>query len=106
MTEQDWKVLVLRKDAPKPKQVHYKKTEGDVVAGEKPFKKIGTDFKISLLKARQDKKLSQKELANELCIKEAVIRDYESGKAIPNGNLINRLNLLLGIKLPKCKRPK
>lgn len=106
MSDQDFKVVLLKKDGPKKKQVHYKKPEGDVTMGEEPLKKIGTDFKLALLKARTNKGLTQKELAAKLCVKDSVIRDYESGKVVPNGNLIHKINQELGITLPKCKRPK
>ena len=74
-----------------------------VTNDEKPFKKIGQDFKNALQKARSDKKMTQKQLAQKLNVTQAVIAGYENGKEIPNGQLISRMNLILGIKLPKCK---
>ena len=104
---QDFKTVVFRKDKPKEKKPTYVPgPQGDVVAGEKPFKKISQDFKLELQKARQAKNWTHKDLANKIAVREAVIKEYENGKAIPNGNLINKLNTALEIKLPKCKRPK
>ena len=104
MDHQDWKPMVLKKDKPKGKQVQFIKPRGDVTTlDEKPFKKIGHNFKLALQKTRQEKKMSQKELAQKLNVTQTVIAGYESGKVIPDGNLIDRMNRLLGTKLPKCK---
>jgi len=35
--------------------------------------------------------------------KPSVINDYESGKAIPNGAIISKLNRALGVRLPKAR---
>ena len=64
------------------------------------------DFKIALMKARQAKGLSQKDLALKLNIKPAVIIDYESGKAIPVGGFIATLNRVLETKLPPIPKKK
>lgn len=98
MNHQDWETVVLKKDKPKEK-VSYQGSQSD-----KPLKKISHDFKISLQKSRQSHKLSQKQLAQKINVSESLIKEYESGKAIPNGNIINKLNRVLGIKLPPCKR--
>ena len=38
--------------------------------------------------------------------KHSVITDYESGKAIPNPGVINKLERILGVKLPRDKKKK
>ena len=68
--------------------------------------KIGCTFTIALQKARLKKGWSQKKLAQMLNIKQIVITQYETGKAIPNGQLIARLNRILDVKLPSCKKKK
>ena len=59
------------------------------------------NFRVSLQKARIAKKMSQKDLAMALNERAASINDYESGKAIPNGAFIARLERVLGSKLPR-----
>jgi ribosome-binding protein aMBF1 (putative translation factor) len=104
MDHQNWNTTVLRKDKPKSKQANFTKPRGDVTQDdEKPFKKIGHDFKLALCKARTTKGLTQKELALKVNVTPTVIQSYESGKVIPNGELINKFNRILGVKLPKCK---
>ena len=39
-------------------------------------------------------------------VKQSVVNDYESGKAIPNGSLIAKMNRFLGVKLPKLRKKK
>merc|ERR1711920_1019855 len=57
---------------------------------------VSHDFKMDLQQARLAKKISQSALGT-------VINEYESGKAIPNGAIINKLNGALGVRLPKAK---
>lgn len=104
MDHQDWNVKVLKKSKPKPKQTNFVKPRGDVTdEDQKPFKKISQDFKIALQKARQEKKWSQKELAQKINVTQAIVQGYENGKEIPKGDVIHKLNSVLGVKLPKCK---
>merc|ERR1712139_322788 len=64
---------------------------------------VGRDFKMALQQARLAKKMSQAQLATAINEKNTVINEYESGKAIPNGQIINKLNRALGVRLPKAK---
>ena len=67
---------------------------------------VSHDFKIALQKARQEKKLTQVELAQKVMEKQSVIAEYESGKAIPNNTVISKLERVLGMRLPKQKKEK
>eukprot|EP00927_Polykrikos_kofoidii_P031133 TRINITY_DN2679_c0_g1_i1.p2 TRINITY_DN2679_c0_g1~~TRINITY_DN2679_c0_g1_i1.p2 ORF type:complete len:164 (-),score=23.61 TRINITY_DN2679_c0_g1_i1:77-508(-) len=64
---------------------------------------VSHDFKMALQQARLAKKMTQKQLASSINEKDSVINEYESGKAIPNGPIINKLNRALGVRLPKAK---
>jgi putative transcription factor len=64
---------------------------------------VSHDFKMALQQARLAKKMTQQALATAVNEKPSVINDYESGKAIPNGAIINKLNKALGVRLPKAK---
>merc|ERR1711918_266715 len=64
---------------------------------------VSHDFKIALQQARLARKMSQAELAQQINEKGSVINEYEGGKAIPNGAIINKLNRALGVRLPKAK---
>eukprot|EP00478_Filoreta_tenera_P003143 GABV01003305.1.p1 GENE.GABV01003305.1~~GABV01003305.1.p1 ORF type:complete len:155 (+),score=56.74 GABV01003305.1:107-571(+) len=67
---------------------------------------IPTAFKVALMKARTDKKLTQAQLAQRLNIRQSVIADYESGRAIPDPALVSRMQRVLGVQLPKIVKPK
>merc|ERR1711939_1223836 len=64
---------------------------------------VSHDFKMALQQARLAKKISQAQLAQQINEKGSVINEYEGGKAIPNGAIINKLNRALGVRLPKAK---
>merc|ERR1712187_1095577 len=64
---------------------------------------VSYDFKMALQQARLAKKMTQVQLASQINEKSTVINEYESGKAIPKGDVINKLNRALGVRLPKAK---
>eukprot|EP00401_Gymnodinium_catenatum_P083436 CAMPEP_0117592382 /NCGR_PEP_ID=MMETSP0784-20121206/72048_1 /TAXON_ID=39447 /ORGANISM="" /LENGTH=140 /DNA_ID=CAMNT_0005394191 /DNA_START=93 /DNA_END=511 /DNA_ORIENTATION=+ len=61
---------------------------------------VSQEFKMALQQARLAKKMSQQALATAINEKSSVINEYESGKAIPKGDIINKLNRALGVRLP------
>merc|ERR1712232_368254 len=63
---------------------------------------VGNEFKKALMQARLAKKMSQAQLATAINEKPTVINEYEGGKAIPKGDIINKLNKALGVRLPKA----
>lgn len=61
--------------------------------------KVPTELKKNIMQARTDKKLTQTQLAQLINEKPQVIQEYESGKAIPNQQIISKLERVLGVKL-------
>lgn len=57
----------------------------------------------AIAQARLAKKMTQKELATAINEKPQIIQEYESGKAIPNPQILNKLDRALGIHLPRKK---
>ena len=49
--------------------------------------------------ARAELKLSQKEVAQKINEKPSILQDYESSKAIPNPQILGKLERVLGVKL-------
>jgi putative transcription factor len=49
--------------------------------------------------ARLEKGLSQKDVAQKINEKASILQDYESGKAIPNPQILGKLERVLGVKL-------
>ncbi|CAG2115883.1 unnamed protein product [Medioppia subpectinata] len=60
---------------------------------------VGTDVSRLIQQARQQLGITQKDLATKICEKPQVVNEYESGKAIPNQQVINKLERALGVKL-------
>lgn len=58
------------------------------------------------MQARSAKKMTQKELATAINEKPQVVAEYESGKAIPNPQIITKLERKLGVKLPRPGKSK
>ena len=50
-------------------------------------------------KGRNDKGMTQKELATKICEKPQVINEYEQGKGLPNNIIMNKIEKALGMKL-------
>lgn len=69
--------------------------ETDIV---KP-KKLDATVGKTISRARTEKKLSQKELATKINEKPTVINDYEASRAIPNQQILGKLERALGVKL-------
>ncbi|KAE8653832.1 Multiprotein-bridging factor 1a [Hibiscus syriacus] len=95
---QDWEPIVIRKKAPsaalkKDEKVTRKLDEDtENLAHER----VPTELKKAIMQARMDKKLTQAQLAQMINEKPQIIQEYESGKAIPNQQIIGKLERLLG----------
>ncbi|CAM8882727.1 hypothetical protein QQ045_020033 [Rhodiola kirilowii] len=61
--------------------------------------RVPTELKKSIMQGRTDKKLTQAQLAQLINEKPQIIQEYESGKAIPNQQIILKLERALGVKL-------
>ncbi|ODV77883.1 MBF1-domain-containing protein [Suhomyces tanzawaensis NRRL Y-17324] len=62
-------------------------------------KKLDVNVGKAIQQARQEKKFTQKDLATKVNEKPNVINDYEAGRAIPNQQLLAKLERALGVKL-------
>ncbi|XP_066592090.1 endothelial differentiation-related factor 1 homolog [Prorops nasuta] len=61
--------------------------------------KVPLDLGKLIQQGRQNKGLSQKDLATKVNEKAQVINDYEAGRGIPNQMVIGKIERVLGIKL-------
>ncbi|KAF8919576.1 hypothetical protein CPB85DRAFT_1524364 [Mucidula mucida] len=64
-----------------------------------PPPKIAPSVGRAMGKARMDLKLSQKDVAQQINEKPSVLQDYESGKAVPNPQILGKLERVLKVKL-------
>lgn len=67
---------------------------------------ITPELKLAIQQARLANKMSQKTLAEKLCVTVQVIQNYENGTAIPTNLFISRIEKLLNAKLPRIKKNK
>lgn len=63
--------------------------------------KVDKNLSKAIQQARMAKKMTQKDLATKCNEKPQVIGEYENGKAIPNGQIISKMERILGVKLPR-----
>eukprot|EP00983_Pelagomonas_calceolata_P112792 1159924-Pelagomonas_calceolata.AAC.2 len=63
--------------------------------------RVSSTLKTQIVKARTAKKLTQAQLAQAINEKPQVIQEYESGKAIPNPQVLSKLSRILGVQLKK-----
>ncbi|KAI0048220.1 ylMBF1 [Auriscalpium vulgare] len=64
-----------------------------------PPTKVPPSVGKAMQTARMDLKLSQKDLAQKVNEKPSVMADYEAGRAIPNPQILGKLERALGVKL-------
>ena len=65
---------------------------------------IPISFKLALCTARIDNNMTQAILANRINEKKSIIVNYESGNAVPECRIIQKLNRVLNVKLPPIPR--
>lgn len=68
--------------------------------------KVDASLRKAIMQARTAKKMTQKELATAINEKPQVVAEYESGKAVPNPQIISKLERKLGVKLPRPGKSK
>ena len=115
MEHQDWKPVIFTKPKKKTVVTAKKKVMSDTQIKNKKLDeatevskiaKVSLSFGKEMQQARCAKKLSQKELAQKLHVKQTVVASYEQGKAIPNNGFICKIERVLGVKLPRSNKKK
>lgn len=67
--------------------------------------RVSSELKKQIQSARMAKKLTQAQLAQMINEKPQVINEYESGKAIPNPQVLSKMSRVLGVTLRKNPAP-
>ncbi|KAL7430387.1 hypothetical protein ACHAXM_002169 [Skeletonema potamos] len=68
---------------------------------ELKLNKVDKNLSKAIQQARMAKNMTQKDLATKINEKPQVVGEYESGKAVPNGQIIVKMEKVLGVKLPR-----
>lgn len=71
----------------------------DQETDELKHSKVPMDVGKLIQKGRQAKEMTQKDLATKICEKPQVVTEYEQGKAVPNQQILAKMERALGIKL-------
>ena len=104
MNHQDWTPVVIHgKAATKPSPPkHYERTKEQKLEDEE----IGTHKKVPLSMAKMIQQgriakgfKTQKDLAIAVGVNAGIISSYESGRAIPDPGVLQKLRRVLGVKL-------
>jgi len=97
---------VVKKFTATNKHTHAAHTSGTSggLDEEEKIQYIPHDVSLAIVQARQEKKLSQEELAKAINEKVTVVREYEGGKAIGNNDVIARMEKALGTQLPRIPK--
>jgi putative transcription factor len=66
---------------------------------ETHHERVPSELKKRIMQARLDKKMTQAQLAQAINEKPQVIQEYESGKAIPNPQVLSKMSRILGVQL-------
>uniref|UniRef100_A0A7S2SAV4 HTH cro/C1-type domain-containing protein n=1 Tax=Rhizochromulina marina TaxID=1034831 RepID=A0A7S2SAV4_9STRA len=67
-------------------------------------KSVDKSLSKAIMQARLAKKMNQKQLATAINEKPQIIQEYETGKAIPNQQIIGKLERALGCQLRQRKK--
>ena len=120
---QDWNPVILKKTTQQLKEMNKKNNSSTIISNKnynansntsniskKVLDDDNDDFKVETVsrslsvqiqQARNAKKMSQKELAQQLCTQPSIIQSYENGKATPDGAFLAKMSKILGVKLKK-----
>ncbi|CAK9291308.1 unnamed protein product [Gordionus sp. m RMFG-2023] len=61
--------------------------------------KVPLELGKIISKRRVEMNMTQKDLATKICEKPQIVNEYESGKAIPNQQIISKMERILSMKL-------
>ena len=103
MEHQDWTPVVFKKTNYNKKKVLHKPKITEEDDYNEPIKISSTNIKL-IQEGRKLKKMNQKDLASAINKDVKIIKLYESGKAVPDTQIMSKIEKVLGIKLNKKKK--
>jgi ribosome-binding protein aMBF1 (putative translation factor) len=92
---QDWEPVVWKKEYNNIQSIKEK---------EPAQRAMTVTLQNAIKQARMNAKMSQKDLAVQLCVTVNIIIEYENGKAIPNNAFISKIEKALNTKLPRAPK--
>ena len=110
MEHQDWNSITINKKEEKQKLLNKKERSNSV--SSKQFNPETTKLEApknlgqTIAQARTTKGLNQDNLAKQCGMAKQVLNKWETNKETPNNGEIAKLEKILGVKLPRCKKVK
>jgi len=114
-THQDWEPVVFTKKETRDKTtasattsslssvgVYAAASDADV----KKTKYISKDTSLAVSSARCEKKMTQKELAQKCNFDVSIISEIERGTCVYNPTHVNKIQSVLGVKIPRGQKDK
>ena len=89
------------KNKKNPQSQQARKVEERAEEGDYRTEKPSMNLRKQIQQGRQDKKMTQADLAKQCNIDASIIRDYESGKTVPTGPHMQKMSKVLGVTLKK-----
>lgn len=105
---QDWNVVVFNPKETEKKRSMYRVPLTDeqirlkkIAQSEEAeyIKTIPKDLSKRIQRARNDKEMTQRQLAARIFESVSVVADYENGKAIPHSSVLGKMEKILDVKL-------
>lgn len=62
------------------------------------------DLRIAIAQSRNEKGWNQEQFAKVLQVPKSDVNQWEAGKLVPTGNMIAKMDKVLGVKLPRPKK--
>ena len=102
MNHQDWTPMVLKKNEKKP-PIQRRLTTMEVEEEEKDFKTktVKKESADVIMKTRNEKGMTQSELAKRCNLTSAIINSIEKGSYPYVPDVINSISRVLGVKIPR-----
>lgn len=110
MEHQDWNSITLNKKDDKQKAIEKKEITKSI--SSRQFNPETTKLEAPknlgqlIAQARTTKKLNQDTLSKQLGISKIILNKWETNKEIPSNADIAKIEKILGVKLPRCKKIK
>ena len=110
MSHQDWNVVTFNSETVKKKEIikNEKQKQLSNYIAEKGTIKLEAPKNLGTIisQARTTKNKTQKQLSAELGISAIILSRWESNKDNPDNAQIAKMEKILGIKIPRCKKVK
>lgn len=101
MSFADWNTITIQKNKPNHFQNQKESfNEKKIKTDEIPIlKTLGIEAGKQIQQARIKMNLTQQSLGSKINVQASVIKNYETGNIVPNRDILNKLNKVLGIKI-------